>query len=108
MAIVTNCIHINSLLKKRTYAEDIADAPEEEDELLAKKTCKDGKKKCTWKICIFYQKVYYKRKKTLTQVRTMSGQMSIIKAVNRHDVDLADVLMEIKNGNCELKLSSIQ
>ena len=54
-------------------------------------------------MCIFCQNVYYKRKKILTQVRTMIGQMSVIKAANKHDVELADVLMEIKNVNGELK-----
>ena len=33
----------------------------------------------------------------------MSGQTSVIKAANRHDVELADVLMEMKNVNGELK-----
>ena len=33
----------------------------------------------------------------------MSGQTSVIIPANRHDVELADVLMEIKNVNGELK-----
>ena len=40
MVIVTNCIHIHSFLMKRTYSEHIADAPEEEDKILAQNTNK--------------------------------------------------------------------
>ena len=47
--------------------------------------------------------MYYKRKKKLTKVRTMSGPTSVIKVANTHDVELANELMEIKNVNGELK-----
>ena len=98
-----NCVHINCFLKKWTYAEHIADAPEEEEEIIANKTHTNGKENCTWKMCIFCQKIYYKMKKKLTQVRIMSGQTFVIKAASRHDVELADLLMKIKNVNGELK-----
>ena len=61
MVIVRNCIHINSFLKKRTYAEHIADAQEEEEhEKLAKRLAQIERKNVHGR-CVFSVRRYIRK-----------------------------------------------